>query len=197
MNMSDAAGAVWMDRHRAGRAEDDVVPSLRMNTSAVENWNSFGRRTAWLRFVMKTFHAGHGRTFRGHCAIYPRVYPFRARAPRGDASPHALSNVRSARLAGLGDRLRHVGHGRLDGLRRCGVARVARRARSSSAATSSTPRYAYGDGHSERLLGETLRRHRGQEGSTSPPRCRPRTAVARSRGDAGRATCSPTTTSSR
>ena len=30
-------------------------PTLRIRTSSVANWNSFGSRTAWLRLVMKTF----------------------------------------------------------------------------------------------------------------------------------------------
>ena len=50
-------------------------PSLRMNTSSVENWYSLGRRTAWLRLVMKTL-AVRGMvagTSASHYAIY-RAY---------------------------------------------------------------------------------------------------------------------------
>ena len=43
--------------HRQSFGRGDRItslPTLRINTSSVSNWNSFGRRTAWLRLVMKT-----------------------------------------------------------------------------------------------------------------------------------------------
>ena len=73
---------------------------------------------------------------------------------------HARSSdaaIRTDRLAGVRSRLRHVGHGRLDRLRRRRVAARRWTARSSSAATFFDTAWAYGDGHSEQLLGETLR----------------------------------------
>src|SRR5262245_34122865 len=56
MKTSDATGAdsryVFQSRGQGERMTSS--PSLRMNTSSVENWYSFGSRTAWLRLVMKT-----------------------------------------------------------------------------------------------------------------------------------------------
>ena len=57
--------------------------------------------------------------------------------------------------------------------------------------------FAYGDGHSEQLLGEALRRHPGQRlyvATKVPPKNRQWPGRA---DDAARATSSPTTTSSR
>jgi hypothetical protein len=44
------------DRQSRGRGERTTFsPSLRINTSSVENWYSVGSRTAWLRLVMTIF----------------------------------------------------------------------------------------------------------------------------------------------
>ena len=75
----------------------------------------------------------------------------------------ALSDVRADRLAGQRDRLRDVGDGRLDRLGRRRVARRRWSGRSSSAATSSTPRGPTATGHSERLLGRLVRGHPGPD----------------------------------
>ena len=79
------------------------------------------------------------------------------------------------RLAGQRDRLRHVGHGRLD------------RARTTTSRCASLHRavelgctffdtaWAYGQGHSERLLGELRARASRTAACSSPRRCRRRT----------------------
>src|SRR5262245_60624737 len=56
MNASEAAGADsrYASQLRGLGESMTSSPSLRMNTSSVENWYSFGNRTAWLRLVMKT-----------------------------------------------------------------------------------------------------------------------------------------------
>ena len=87
----------------------------------------------------------------------------------------ALSDVRTDRLAGLGNRLRHVGHGRLDRIRRRGVAA---RARPRVRARLQLLRHRLGlrrRARARQLLGEALRAHRRRAGSTSPPRSRRRT----------------------
>ena len=56
MNASDATGPLSRYGPQSVGRGDRMTssPSLRMNTSSVVNWNSFGSRTAWLRLVMKT-----------------------------------------------------------------------------------------------------------------------------------------------
>ena len=73
MKASDATGAVSrygaQSRGRGDRMTSS--PSLRMNTSAVENWYSLGSRTAWLRLVMKTLAVrGMADASDGQYAIY-------------------------------------------------------------------------------------------------------------------------------
>src|SRR4029079_17883088 len=56
MNASDATGPVSRYGPQSVGRGDRITssPSLRMNTSSVLNWNSFGNRTAWLRLFMNT-----------------------------------------------------------------------------------------------------------------------------------------------
>src|SRR5262249_2042582 len=56
MNASEATGPLSRyGPHSAGRGDRITSsPSLRMNTSSVSNWNSFGNRTAWLRLFLNT-----------------------------------------------------------------------------------------------------------------------------------------------
>src|SRR5438093_4831661 len=73
MNASEATGAdSRYELQSRGRGERMTSsPSLRMNTSSVENWYSFGSRTAWLRLVMKTLAVrGMIKSLRWHYAIY-------------------------------------------------------------------------------------------------------------------------------
>src|SRR6202795_4602835 len=56
MNASDATGPLSRYGPQSAGRGDRITssPSLRMNTSPVLNWNSFGNRTAWLRLFMNT-----------------------------------------------------------------------------------------------------------------------------------------------
>src|ERR1700731_2781283 len=56
MNPSDATGPLSRYGPQSFGRGDRITssPSLRMNTSPVLNWNSFGNRTAWLRLFMNT-----------------------------------------------------------------------------------------------------------------------------------------------
>src|SRR6202795_5248149 len=56
MNASDATGPLSRYGPQSVGRGDRITssPSLRMNTSSVLNWNSFGNRTAWLRVFMNT-----------------------------------------------------------------------------------------------------------------------------------------------
>ena len=82
--------------------------------------------------------------------------------------------LRTHRLAGLGNRLRHVGHGRLDRIRRQESLRALDRALALGCNFFDTA-WAYGQGKSEELLGQALRAHRGVTAVSSRPRFRRRT----------------------
>ena len=68
------------------------------------------------------------------------------------SSRDAVSTVRAARVAGVRHRLRDVGHGRLEWLRRPAVAGGARSPVALGCTFFDTA-FVYGEGHSERLLG--------------------------------------------
>ena len=107
---------------------------------------------------------------------HPRYLSARHRSRR---ARNEITQVRPHRLAGRRDRLRDVGAGRLDRLRRRRSRSRRCSSRSSSAATSSTPPGRYGDGHSERLLGRARRATSRQARSTPRPRSRRRTCSGR------------------
>ena len=85
----------------------------------------------------------------------PRAFPFFC-----VSSEHEIPHVRSIGLGGLGSWLRHVGHGRVDRKRRRRNHMASLDRAIAMGCNLFDTAWAYGDGHSERLLGETLRRHR-------------------------------------